>query len=680
MAKMSESIIPPISRLSSDIWSILGEYLETNAVLRLINTGNKALIETLRQGVHTLSLAWSVIDYIEFLKLFKALSYFKTIYQLEFTSLYPQTLHWFPVNWTLFPKELAILKVSFSGSVCSLLGNGNLKLILPNLETLIIKDDMPDIHRREKEPIDFRGLPETLRTLRITKGLSEMCLQHLKYLPPFLETLDLDLYIHHEALDLPAIEGFEDASLQQMAFYPSTDTLIFPTLPDSLTFLRINEPLNYEWMLKTSNLPKSLRSFYSLAQSPLVNDLEPNTFLKLSELYLPFSVLAVEDLESFLDPSSLTYLHVFPSYNSESSFRRYLQRFGHALVHHVAGRLEDVDDLVLHEEFNLPRLKEINATDEEVFGSCSLPSLTKLISSGIEFADGALPPSLESWKDLNVNLDHLAELNFGKHLRELNFSLHPEISADIVQILPPSLETLVACLLPNTWPLLSNGTLFPNLKEIVSYRYTPLEYLAYVPNQLQSLMFTISHSEFPLFLPNKISESLTASNLEKLILRFPKTLGGDELSTYIELLNALPKSLKSLFISSEFGFSAFWDVTLPPKLRKLAIKEAELHPSAHPSAHPSTFSGDSGSDLPSTLHTLKHNAVLEQIPFENLPPFLSRFEPHNEDLRIAYYQSKTPPSSNPRAVLLEFRPENAIYLESDSEVDEYEDSEDENDE
>ena len=154
-------------RLNNDVWTSIAYFFEGSEAVTLLRTGNRLLIDRLRQATRCLSLTWTVARYTQISDVLATVNRFTTLWNLKFTS---DTFCLEAINWTSLPSSLRRLKMTFPGVVHHLMSNKGLGSILPHLEVLELRDVDHVNFTKRRYRADFRDLPSGLLKLRLARS------------------------------------------------------------------------------------------------------------------------------------------------------------------------------------------------------------------------------------------------------------------------------------------------------------------------------------------------------------------------------------------------------------------------------------------------------------------------------------------------------------------------------
>lgn len=681
----------PIMSLTSDIWTLIDSFLETNDAVRLISSGYKPFTYCLSRGIRTLRLKWSTSRYLEFGEVISTLNRFLHIEELHFKA--PKRLLYLwksPTDPLIplasFPATLRSLDLSFVEALYVF--RRPLGSALPCLTSMNVQST------RQKSPIDLQSLPRALKHLHINTRYASIVVQHLADLPPQLETLSLDfnpLFItqaklesdlgydkftsheheraHHASLDSnpsASVDTASDPNLMSLNDDSVDEKEHLPILPDSLTHLYIKSHFN--WHIDFATLPRSLTHFQyggnpaiqgpdclhgtSMDMTQAANRLPHLKTLDASLLELSFNEIVT------LVPPSTTRLNCDLSDEDES----YSPQATEFLKTRLSSlRYWPITPLTIAAlggttDFSgLLHLDMVRRTNEDELETVHLPKNLQSIRCLRSNFD-SLPPRLKS---LHVrSMEAHETLTLGSHLTSLEIPAIVDIQTHHLATLPPTLTTISACFSQDVWTTLIELMLIPsrlpNLYKVSCSGSLPLQCIRTIPPQLRKLCFGIAATslhEFEASPDESLLTSLSTSNITLLALRsVPNMLSTGEsipqMTATIKILNALPKGLKTLELTTPCCPSPYWPVSLPPKLNRLSIEPALYQPSQF---YNHVEDGAPLFVFPVSIHDLTiQRRFSRDWTTLNLPPNLSNltFYPFAESQIVeieAYFDSRKPP-------------------------------------
>lgn len=448
MAKVVPQLVPPILRLSADLWSHIPIFLHEGDLIRLIHVGNTLLTSRIRHHAHDLKLAWNALRFMDFDKVFTTIGHFDRVYHLSFSSFHVHQRFWTPIHMLGWPSSLVILKTSFMGCINQFMNSGNLHLQLPQLETLDLAENS------ESDPqsdyfLPFKGLPHRLQVLRLKSShMRYVDISHLESLPCRLEELTLDFAVYFRS----------EETLGQMPPWPIPKVTL-PSLPSSLTSLYLRHTftssfsfciLHIEW----AKLPPSLQSFKiifaediafgayllkigsfesSLKQSSIeITSTSRFVTPNLTTLWLQAAALPIDCLLDLVPPSVTSfdaYLFSDQKSNSAFDFDKTVQFIAPKLVSFAAEFCDELDELVLGGKLLLPKLKRVDNPSND--SAIIPPSVTRATGEDVKCQ---MPNALVSLTCSTINLSLLKS-----NLTALTIS---DLPLDYVTYLPETLEQL----------------------------------------------------------------------------------------------------------------------------------------------------------------------------------------------------------------------------------------------
>lgn len=649
--------LPPILRLSADLWSVLPAFLHSGDLIRLISIGAPLLTSRISHHGRHLKLTWNSTRYLDFEEVYATLRRFDLVYSVDFQRCFTKKLHWTPVHLHGWPSSLTSLKLQFFDSINTLMGSGGLNLTLPNLEVLQLSQDMRKWSDKVKS-VNFRGLPSCLRVLRLSyPDYLFTAVSQLENLPAQLEELHLDF--------LGKSCSEEDLGRDVHELLEGKVNL--PALPPSITSLYLKHNTSWSWHIDWLILPRSLRTLELPSDAPVIygaatpiivggfnarpgattieitshsHSQTPN----LTTLICKKSSLELEDLIDLVPPS-VTHFDACLVKRGKNGFdaENVALIIAPKLASTLCGLSEEIDRLVFGGMIPFPRLQEIIAISKLYAGIPSSaiipPSVTKLVSS-------SLPASLTSPMQSSPSLGGPMTTPQLVHLTKLQIS-DPFPLASLGN-LPDTLEHIT--FFPEDNKTASDlfcrmcAGYLPKLTNVNIRREISLHAIKEIPPQLQYLHCRLVQ-DMLMPLDDIVLRSWKSSNLVNLVLFMadwseqfspmsPVDVG------YISLWNHLPDSLRVLECAGPCKPSRQSSVTLPPNLTSLRLQDTT---DAHFNYIPTTdFSAPLAFVLPPHVTILDLPSPLRWNLAE-LPPSLSHFYCGKIGVVDEYFNTRTPP-------------------------------------
>lgn len=430
--------------------------------------------------------------------------------------------------------------------------------------------------------------------------------EHLEQLPTTLTVLDLRIASYLATLDV-----FEGADLPPHTLEP----VPFPTLPDSITWLRIGE-LPHQTCVDAAKLPRSLTHFRDNRNSvsPRRFDLTDakERLTNLTEFLVSNGRMTVDSIP--LLPTSITKLQL-PIKTKDLS-RTDAEWF---LPRSVDFRLgKGFEDIVLNSQSG--SLQALSNVSEPL---SSIPSSVIFLSMYLG-AVSTLPQGLTQLQLFPVDDVSVFPTITGTHLTSLYMHRSPD---SLIDWLPSTLVTLQAGFSTASYRALMQRVMtltLPNITSISSIGELESDALQCWPPQLKSLSFigllgSLELSEDSL-------AQLQNSNLESL----------DILSTTPEathltrMMQSLPRSMISLSLSTKTHEPCFTaPITLPSGLKTFIMQYGAHY------MEPASEVYDL--ILPQGLRIL----TLTRIRVKSIPPFLTALTIKGDKKAVdAYYSER----------------------------------------
>lgn len=694
---MTEKTLPstaPVLRLSADVWTLVSPFFGEGDVIRLISTGNTAFTERIRLGAHELKLSWCIARYMDLNEVFSATRRLHTARSLSFCQGDPNTLYWLPINWGALPSTLRGLDLSFPRAMLILRTRGYIASLCPGLESLSLSSD-----RTRADAVDLRDLPPRLTKLSLNCEEAGFVLDHLLELPSDLETLKLHFDpLAHSCAEFEEIinpspvtddmtasgDGDDESDEDGAETYDGAENgaannddsldalhdskLLLPALPESVTSLTLYS--NYRsWHLDCATLPKSLvmlnlwcvdRGCVGRAGSSRHSSIDFRAAAQclphLRHIRAPSIEITVKQIIEQIPPYVVSMdFKIDDSLATQDQIEAGIPELISRLYDLSCGESYHMDKIVLSGKFPAPQLKYLNTRLLIGIKPVSIPPSVVQIDyhrDGITI----MPPGLEI---LRVATDwsspeEAPRYHFGYALKSLYVTYLCHMAAHQLEALPSTLESLYATFTEETWLLLMNlirqPARLPNLRQLSSQIDLSVESLLELPSQVTDLKFNVTPTSA---LPSQaVLSSLAKSSLVRLDLeitkyipfREPEVQAPPHMDATIAILNHLPQSLKTLFLTSHCVPSPHWPVTLPPKLQFLEMRMSTRSSVEH---YHHEIDGAASSLIflpPASLGHINLKGFNMPWKLEQLPPHLSVIAGATPALIDAYFASISPPA------------------------------------
>lgn len=598
-------LVSPILSLHADIWTNIAQILQSGDLMRLFAVGCPLLARTLALGARRFELTWSTPRFFDLDLVFTAANRLKQLRELVFTAQHPSQLFWMPVNWSLLPKTLISLELSFHCSISAFTSSHPIGSVLPSLKNLkLVHRCVKESGKREK--LDFRKFPLSLLKLEIvisSAAVYDYVVEHLNYLPPQLQTLHVE-----GALSPRTAVQFE--SLPTIGPRPGGFVPLVLRLPETLQSLRLPEmgtsALNF------ASLPTSLTVLSGHFHESSLVDLRNMIHLKELELYGSV-MIPPQDLQLYLPPS-VTKLNELLGGGvetmSDDALRAYFRK-----VEGFSCMYTALDNLMLSGKFALPRLKVLSMYDYGDAVCQKLPPSLMEIHS-LPSTSAKLPDGL---KFLSVRSDPVTIDTFPPNLTALHLDEEWHWYSNFYLKLPNTLTSFSGNLSSELWlelvDFMRQPGCLPNLAEIQLYIALEAAAMSRLPNQLRKLTCTVHREKLESPLTAGI---LGASSLTELHVGFIAMKWTD----VALICHEFPSTLQTL--------DFYWHLPaghlileklympLPPHITELDFCQYSSHGHSHDVVQTFDF------DLPSSLTSL----YLTNTPLSldiKLPPWLSFF-------------------------------------------------------
>lgn len=651
-----------ILRLSSDIWTLLSECLESGDVFRLITTGNRALADRLRIGARTLKVRHVGTRYIELDRVFELASSFRKLSHLEITEPRHRVRCWTPISWNLLSCRLTSLSLSFVGALGFVLRDGVSGSTWPELLNLSLEDKLSELEHPEfgAEPltqIDLRGLPPALQHLRV-RSLRKVIFDpsHLNELPSTLETLNLNFKPCFDA-ETPLNEH---------------GRFVFPSLPPNLKKLKFVDAEYAYWDVAGATLPASLellkfRVSHLVACHREVPTHECSRFNfegmaakmpHLVELNVRDVLISVAEAIRLV-PSSVTRLSISFNESTTQDAELVVQHFGHLLFEHYT-EWKALDEIISNGKNDLPLLKMINNRIPHHGTIEIFPEHVEELEIPHSFY-GQVPlsvVSLKVWTDWGEPHDEVYVTPY--HTNLTSFTLSYPMKMEWIERLPITLQKLTAELTDEVFVellrVMSDTDRLSSLRTLKLLHTTDMDLDCFLsrplPPQLTRLKILLNSDRFGERLNEAHLLNLRSStHLDRLAITSKHQPWRNPIG-FFDLLNNLPSKLKSLKLETYYVPSPQWPVILPATLTNLDIVNTNESDGV---AALENWLGDLDErgellltppfKLPASLtRYCCQKPVNKQLPLECLPPYLSQLNIGDTNLCNQYFASRVPPS------------------------------------
>ena len=674
----------PLLKLDFIAWSGILDLLDPSDLPRLVFTGNQQLQERLKVNVRDLTLEWRSSRYIDVDLVLRLVSRFQQVTKIDFRQIGCTVRCWTTTDWTLLPRHLTSLRLSFACAPLLFLGQERIDLALSKLLYLDLEEgSLPQISGPHPRKLCLLHLPTSLLSLRI-HSLQNMTLviEELAHLPPGLESLELEF---------PT--SFIGAKLNN-----SSHPVLLPSMPTTLKRLCLADTDDGHWMVRSKELPSTLESFQlkytpnSALAAQLLQDgrmVQNRTALyfegatthlpNLRSLILQTDPVEAHLMQNYL-PRSLTAVDVCmdPTSKMTPQIEAFMEFIAPRMIRYESAPPNRHSPWTEFENFLFkPRPLPSKLTFISLAYECSaeLPeSVTELVYTETCHGKPAVPP--KSVEKMHVHCD----FSIGSLLLLLPSSPLPRLqeislchgsipqSTTWLNALPDSLTKLIGPLLSNTlaalFSLMNTPHRLPSL-EILDCEdiIKASDALQGIPPQLKELTVSVVFNYEPWELDqdttvpevlevSEVSEvpevpevldllaskflaslaSLRVSHLRKLNFTFHSTLKGNNIEIVHKITASLPETLEKFRLEGALPAPP-WTFTLPPRLRSLEISWSSYCPQSY--WEPTPF--------PNSLTHLSLSQARD-VPFEILPPFLSSFY-SSDGAHKWYFASEVAPSS-----------------------------------
>lgn len=687
---MAETALSSILRLDADAWDYLSHFLVENALIRLLETGNKTLSARILTGARSICLGWKLAEYADCDIVFRTVSNFSRIDTIVFFSFCKQQLVLSPINWTILPQTIRRLELHFLGAIDSIFGIPHLNDHWPRLESLELHDTSQKHTDSWIKPVNFDSLPRGLISLTLKSRRRFMLkTKTLSDLPPHLETLCLDIDPNHVSDD------FNTNPAEHFAMDEMGGIRDIPPLPASITSLLLKGTYGSRWKIRMGSLPRQLRSFtfkgtcrdiykadsrYSSIDMEGVQDLTElreiemeqtnvtlQTFLAVPSWVESVNWILVSSSSAQLGTNSLKKLITPQLLKSLTSFTIFAPRSRcNTLI-----TSSSLNDLVNLRKLDIRHLGARSTLTADP--TWRLPSSLTYLSCNDIHID-VVPPNLTLLKCSSIIFGEKMDLESSSPKMlpsSLIRLLMPEfdfMDENLIMALPSSLEELLSSFSLESWMLVydkSRQGLLPKLKSVYTTKPFPAKGLAKIPKSLEKLMVWIGESSKADNLTDSEFFALSCCNLTALDIEFahdvserlfhgimahlPRSLTKLDLDT--QLLPNIPRASnpedlfsQTLGIYTYDPYTSFW----PPQLKVVRVVHT---PSDEPyRAKKKAFI----SSLPPTVQLLDwdceeefEDAQIETaetiITSECLPPYLSYFDLSTYFDKHDYYSKRQIP-------------------------------------
>lgn len=666
MEELTASCSAPILRLGPDAWTLVTSLIDGSDAVRLYTVGNSTLSAILAQQTRCLSLRWAATRYMDLDNVFTLVQRYNHLHELDFEPKIREKLLWVPVNWSSLPLSLTMLKLSFDSAPSILLGSHDLQRQLPVLRGLELADTgSVRGNPAQRMALNLRHLPSTLTSLRLASERSHyFSLDSLSQLPSGLEELDLNMTLNRVP---SAIEGETSHNLDAIPIDSSTVSSR-STWPPCITSLTLSLNLELERIdtgtTKDLTLPPSLKTlrFNGSGQTPNFDDWKRYLHLSsVEEFYIPNYKLAAYQATDLVKavPSlkkinfiidSLSRTHVAPFVSLVPDIAEFAQHVAGKLVRYRKEESRILEEAIVNQMVPTPHLTTLALYSAR---DCTIPDSVTTFSTG----GGVITPN-ERLQTFNFYARQLIPLSitrpFPPTLVHMSYVSRLAMTEEDLSILPSTLETLGAAFTEKSWralmalmnvlppsvnrfPRLTKVKIDNGLHDTYSCRLS-VDCLEHIPRQLREVDLHLKIFQFY----EIRTETLTAfqeSGLTKVKLALAVSSSLLQAPATLQLLNHLPRGLRSLsMIAAAFPLPT-WPVKFPPNLTELRILRLMQESATFPKgAEPDP---GRGIELPDSLEILDWDPFGSQLPDSYLPPNLSHIS--DADYLNEYFKTRPRP-------------------------------------
>lgn len=642
------------------MWSSIGHYLNVGDVARLL-VASPLLSDRLKNGIRTLELEWCSSRYIELDTVLNYIASFKNLDSAEFKTKERWIRPWLPTQWSVLPRTLTSLSLSFMASPALLLARDHyLASVLPQLAHLSLEDGYLD-HSKQFEKqwhfLDLLGLPSSLLSLRIQNAqVLRVDLEGIPHLPPCLEVLELDFPLsfgdYDEVLSTTAtpLTGLP-SMLKRLSLMSGPSHLLLravdlPTSLESLTFITSHSTIRFMSDSCDDVPPSSVIDFASN-----IGHLTNLKTISFSDIPLP------PELALKIIPPSVTKLDIQldPSPESDECLPEFLSKMVPLMLSYSTGDWYALEPFMLSQRAFATSLKTlvgsrafIPPTAEVVYTNADTEVFIPNSVKTLVLHASAMPHTPYSKRPMPLTLP--AKLTPSCHIRVLSLPYNMIIrKKDWFYVLPDTLEEVIGAFTNTTWSSLlefmSSSPRLPRLRKI--YSHTRIEiYDAFKVIPPQVTKMTVG---FNIMAEDAEVDGLTTlknSNITKLDITIKKKEDNPKFEALmIDLLNHLPQKLKTLRCARHLIPELQWPVSLPPNLTSLSINCDRVVP---------RDDGTAPADVPVDQQKLffPHSLGFLSVPrsmnilAKHLPPYLSIIHglPPGSGEFTRYSTSRQPPS------------------------------------
>lgn len=682
-----DSLPSPIYRLDASSWAFIGSFLGPGDVTRLCSANHRLSI-LVRAVIRDLNLVWHSHRFIELGLVLSHSSSFSRLNRLVFRQ-HKSTVRSWTAEWSLLPRNLTSLTLSFLDAPSLILASGSLESLVPDLHHLDLEDLQFSGDTNVYSNVSFKGLPSNLTHLRVhSRRPLAFKVDDLSSLPSCLEDLELSFSPRFGLFtDLPG-KSVSEASFSP----PSSITCLtndsfratLPKLPESLMRLRILDGWGDFWFVRCTDLPSSLETFHFESLNWMANVLSEGVgasgeAARAQQMSDSFSIIDIagaafhwprmkrfiaSDLQiTFSEalahiPASATAVEALIIGSDDEVDEQLLDD----LMTRVVSRFQTLrsfsSDMMAYAtttgKYALPNLKTWHARSLPIDDAFIIPkSVTSLEPpSWIPLKSYDLPPSIEVLNLLELFEFPLVSLDFPKlHTLELpqQFDMRTYAEKEIwYDSLPNTLTRLSMSASISNWSHFlqfmalpsktgSGETKLPNLVDIRNRTMISPVCLGLTPPQVRTLRCNLWQESGAIF---AVPDAFMDSCLEKLSVTGTNTQGPESSEAMsVAFMSRLPRKLKSLKFVFPCNPLNLPQIQLPDSLTSLQIQGDWSEEPTNVTCLPASLTR-------LVVQRYEYTIVpAKVIPLECLPPYLSRYDPQDLEAQTQYINSRVPPTS-----------------------------------